>query len=243
VQGLNTPLIVPARGDASIVFPFNVNLTGLKHFDVKIRYSGENYQIIAKQRVRIGRDSLKLVQRQASSIHKSIRSQAVVYVRYRLRVKQVDAKFLRVLRAVSYSTYRDVRLGVAQALREFGQKGTNSLIDIACRLAADPDAAVSHAAFVAVVALCRSRTTNRKVLRLASATFAKPGRRGSASLLTAIKVWQPVSRRRFLGSVLSSTRSRIAHKEIAAILRRDGVPVEPGPSGLVPWSQIAKLRR
>lgn len=234
---------IPPRGDASIQIPFALKLEGRKTFTIQIRYAGQGFTLVAKQHVRVGTLSLKLVQRQASSPNAAVRSQAVTFVRYRLRSPVLDAKFLRMLRSVSYSGYRDVRLGVAVALREYARKNNTKLIEIACRLAADSDAVVSRAGITAMIRLSSSRTTNRKVLRFASTAFAKPLQPRSRALLSAMQVWGPLSRRRFLGSVLGATRSRIAHKEIASILRRDGVPVEPGPSGLVPASQIRMLRQ
>jgi hypothetical protein len=81
-----------------------------------------------------------------------------------------------------------------------------------------------------------------EVRRLAAKAFARPDDGRSKLMIGLVGRWRQDERRVFLANVLAGSRSRRAHAEIASLLRQDGIPVEPGASGLVPRSQIRNLR-
>ncbi|MHC4451365.1 MAG: hypothetical protein ACYS0E_14700, partial [Planctomycetota bacterium] len=87
------------------------------------------------------------------------------------------------------------------------------------------------------------RTAIREVQRLAAKALARPDDVRSRMMVDLIGSWSIPDRRLFLAGLLGSSRSRIVHKQVASILRRDGIPVEPGANGLVPRSQIRNLSR
>jgi len=234
---------VGGRDEEVYAIPVRVNLKGVEEFRAEIRYHGDDFELHARSAARVGHEPAEQVRRDAFSAAKEDRAAAVDAVRLRLRGQNRDGEFTRLLRVVARSPHRDVKIGLAEALRRHGRRGDSGQVRAACALALDRDLAVARKAHAAFVRVCAPRTRLAEAHRMAAKTLARREDPRAASFVRAIAAWKPDDRRRFYGGVLDATRAAVVHEHIASLLRQEGIPVEPGAGGLVPRSQIRKLRR
>jgi len=232
---------VPARSDYSIPLGFRDNIAGRDSFRIAVTYRGDSFRLHCRATIRVGKESLSMLRLRAYSSRAELRSEAVTYLRHRLRLGKLDPRFERTLRLVARSPYRDVRRGVARGLADNGRADDRAQIEILTMLAADRDLTVSRQAFKGLTRPGVTRNPPASLKRLASKLLARPGDGRARFLLDMLAVAVPRDRNRFLSKVLATNRSRDVHKAVAAMLRQAGVPVEPGLNGLIPRSQIERL--
>jgi len=235
--------VIPARSDLAIPFGFIDHVQGRESFRIGVSYRGGSFQLTARATVRVGQESLTMLRSRAYSSREELRSEAVAYLRYRLRVDKPDKPFVRTLRLVSRSPYRDTRRDVARALGDYGISASRTHTEILTALANDRDLSVSREAFLALAKRGKFSKPPPELRRLASRLFARPADLRRRYLYDMLAGLTPRTRRQFLASVLAKSRTRGVHVSIAALLRQEGLPVEPTGSGLIPRSQIVKLGR
>ena len=195
---LRKPVVVKARSEASIYFPVRVNLKGRREFKLRIRYRGSGFELAAEETVRVGKQSLRAVQRNARSANEAARSRAIQYIRYRYRQNKGSQKpFQDLLRSASHSPYRDVRIGVADAIADVDRGRNSAIIEIAFRLAADRDARVARAGVRAARRVLSPTTGSTTTFRLVARTMAKADPRENAWLFQLIGTWDARQRRYF----------------------------------------------
>jgi hypothetical protein len=240
---LRKGLKIPARSERIYTIPVATRLVGRAGLDVTVRYVGPDFELAAKSTIRVGKESLVDLRRRAYSNREADRSTAVLALQQELRARRQGRSFRDTLRLAARSPFRDVRRGIAVAIEKYGQRGDRHQIQIACTLAADRDSTVARIGHIALGRIYAPRTAIREVQRLAAKALARPDDVRSRMMVDLIGSWSIPDRRLFLAGLLGSSRSRIVHKQVASILRRDGIPVEPGANGLVPRSQIRNLSR
>jgi len=234
---------VPPRSDLAIPLRFRVNSGQASVFKIGISYSSDEFEFSGRSVVRVGKESLVSLRTRAYSRLPELRGEAVLFVRHRLQIGGMSPTLAQALRSVARSPYRDVRQGLAKALVVYGRPGNATHTDLLTLLAADRDLGVARVALAGLAKVCSPVNPPRATTLLASRMLARVGDPRRPYFMRMLGAMPPTARRRFLAAVLKQSRSRNVHRAAASILRQDGYPVEPSAGGLVPRSQIEKLRR
>ncbi|MEM8884192.1 MAG: hypothetical protein AAGD14_09000 [Planctomycetota bacterium] len=236
------PTRVPARSSVTIRLPVWVRGS---HREIRfaLRYLGDGYELKGQAVATSSRHALSQIGRHAASRNPQVREDVRTVIALRLRDKHYSMEFVQALRVVAASPYVDMRRGLAEALRDHGQRGRVELIDLLAKLGRDRNLSVTRAAYAGLATCLRPRQRHPAVHRLIARALARPQDRRAAFAHSLIASFGRRDRHVFLAHVLRGSRSPAVHREIASILRRDGVPVEPGPNGLVPASSIRQLSR
>jgi len=234
---------VPARSDFSIPIGFVDHVAGRQSFRIGVSYRGDSFLLDSHATIRVGRESLSMLRLRAYSAREELRSEAITYLRHRLRVGKNDSGFKQTLRIVARSPYRDMRRGVARALTDHGQTTGRAHTEVLTMLAGDRDLTVSRQAFIGLARRAKLRDSPPSLRQLVSKLFARQGDGRTRYLYEMLATLTPRARHQFLSSVLSTNRTRAVHTAIAALLRQEGVPIEPARNGLIPRSQIERLGR
>jgi len=252
-KGIGGPLMTPAqlsqryrvppRSDFSIPLRFRDHIAGRSSFRIGISYQGDSFRLEGRARIRVGRESLSMLRLRAYSSREQLRSEAITYLRHRLRVGKVDIAFERTLRIVARSPYRDMRRGVARALTDHGRTLDRAQNEVLTALAGDRELTVSRQAFLGLAKRGSMRNPQPSLRRLASKLLARQGDGRARFLIEMLAAQTPRDRHRFLSRVLATNRTRAVHATVAAMLRQEGVLIEPGSNGLIPRSQIERLGR
>jgi len=240
---LRSGIVVPARGDAAYDIPILTNLQNRAGFDLRVGYDGPDFELHARATIRVGQESLDDLRQRLLRRREAERADALVTIRYELRANRMDPAFGRLLRLAARSPHRDVRIGIAEAIGEAGRRGERAQIETVCALMLDRDLGISRVAHSAFARICPPRTDVADAYRAVARSLARPGDARSRLTTAVLAGWSARDRRQFLAGVLEDSRAPIVHKRVAALLRQEGIPVEPGAGGLVPRSQITNLRR
>ncbi|MHC4956222.1 MAG: hypothetical protein ACYTGZ_20455 [Planctomycetota bacterium] len=234
---------IPARSDYSIPLAFRNQQAGRRSFRIGVHYQDGAFSFYKSTAIRVGRESLSALRLRSYSVRPEVRAEALVYLRHRLRIGKSDPAFQRTLKIVARSPHADMRRGVAKALMEYGRAGVGGQTELLTVLAADRDLSVVRQAIRGLERRCPMHNVPPETARFGARMMARKADARSRLLIDMLGRKHPRQRHNFLAAVLRSSRSRTVHKRVAELLRSEGVPVEPGGSGLIPRSQIAQLAK